>query len=61
MTKDQLIEAMANYPGDAPILVAIGIAAQKASPDEFMWYNEVGGSIRAISVSGHPAAIVLEL
>lgn len=62
MNKAQLIEAIKDYPDDAPVEVAVGFPGVATLPEaDYAWSDKPGGNIRAISVSNNPGAIVLEL
>lgn len=62
MNKAQLIEAIKDYPDDAPVVVAAGFhGALKLPEAAYYWEDKPGGNIHAISVSDRTDAIVLEL
>lgn len=56
MTKAELLEAIKDYPDDAPVVVAIG---QHLSLIEYACYSSTTAA--AYSVGDDPVAIVLEL
>lgn len=62
MNKQHLIEAIKDYPDDAPVVVAVGFnGALQLQAEDYYWEAKAGGNIHAISVSDRTDAIVLEL
>jgi hypothetical protein len=62
MNKAQLIEAIKDYPNDAPVVVSVGFPGSATlAEQDYTWVGKPGGNIHAISVSSSTDAIVLEL